>query len=251
MNGWVQRDNELIHEHLDDALQIRVEQKAVQKNNSQSKRSTSTTAEFASLDLGERVEKQNTSLSCIACSKTEINLDVLIKHNKHALKCAQNGTQLVYASLEGFVSILSDLGNGYHQGLSDVSLSFKRTHIGPTLLMILQLFNVWKSFATKIAQLGPNNISKNAGQWSSLAAGFRHWHVSSLSRDHSAWMFYSMRECRELISMLFMMDLDPARAKKFRREKGQKLKMSWMSSEIATDAATNAASELLLRTDTN
>ena len=60
-----------------------------------------------------------------------------------------------------------------------------------------------------------------------------------------------MRECREFISILFVMDLDPARTKKFRREKGQQLKMSWMRGEIATDAVTNAAAQLLLRTDTN
>ena len=43
------------------------------------------------------------------------------KRNRHALKCVQIETQLVYANLEAFVYILSTLGNSHCKGTSDVS----------------------------------------------------------------------------------------------------------------------------------
>ncbi|CAF3854524.1 unnamed protein product, partial [Adineta steineri] len=98
------------------------EQKAIQKaNNQQQRRPTITT---------------DTS------TKNEINLDLLEKRNRHALKCVQIETQLIYANLEAFVYILSSLGNSQCKGSSD-------------------LLNIWKSFASKISQLGQNYINKS------------------------------------------------------------------------------------------
>jgi hypothetical protein len=51
-----------------------------------------------------------------------MNLDMIVKQNKHALKCVKIETQLVYANLEAFVYILSGLGNSQSKGASDVSL---------------------------------------------------------------------------------------------------------------------------------
>ncbi|CAF1582440.1 unnamed protein product, partial [Adineta steineri] len=69
-------------------------------------------------------------------------LDLLEKRNRHALKCVQIETQLIYANLEAFVYILSSLGNSQCKGSSD-------------------LLNIWKSFASKISQLGQNYINKS------------------------------------------------------------------------------------------
>lgn len=44
------------------------------------------------------------------------------KRNRHALKCVQMETQLIYANLEAFVYILSSLGNSQCKGCSDVSV---------------------------------------------------------------------------------------------------------------------------------
>ncbi len=44
------------------------------------------------------------------------------KRNRHALKCVQFETQLVYANLEAFVYILTGLGNSQSTGSSEVSL---------------------------------------------------------------------------------------------------------------------------------
>ncbi|CAF0978841.1 unnamed protein product [Adineta steineri] len=131
------RDDEVISDHLDmliDLLQgykdlckrfeeaLLSEQKAIQKaNNQQQRRPTITT---------------DTS------TKNEINLDLLEKRNRHALKCVQIETQLIYANLEAFVYILSSLGNSQCKGSSD-------------------LLNIWKSFASKISQLGQNYINKS------------------------------------------------------------------------------------------
>jgi hypothetical protein len=43
------------------------------------------------------------------------------KRNNHALKCIQIETQLIYANLEAFVYILSNLGNIQYQVSTDVS----------------------------------------------------------------------------------------------------------------------------------
>jgi hypothetical protein len=51
-----------------------------------------------------------------------MNLDMIVKHNKHALQCVKTETQLVYANLEAFVYILSGLGNSQSKASSDVSL---------------------------------------------------------------------------------------------------------------------------------
>ena len=42
------------------------------------------------------------------------------KRNLHALKCVQTETQLVYAHLEAFVYIISNLGRSHSQGATDV-----------------------------------------------------------------------------------------------------------------------------------
>ncbi|CAF3550512.1 unnamed protein product, partial [Rotaria sp. Silwood2] len=70
------------------------------------------------------------------------NLEMIAKRNRHALQCVQIETQLVYANLEAFVYILSILGNSQCKGSSD-------------------LLNIWKSFASKISQLGQNYITKS------------------------------------------------------------------------------------------
>ncbi|UJR08914.1 hypothetical protein I4U23_013167 [Adineta vaga] len=133
------RDDDVINDHVDmliDLLQgykdlckrfeeaLTIEQKAMQKTNNQQRRSLSTT---------------DTS------SKNEVNLDMIEKRNRHALKCVQIETQLVYANLEAFVYILSSLGNSQYQGSSD-------------------LCNIWKSFANKISQLGQNYMNKSSIQ---------------------------------------------------------------------------------------
>ncbi|CAF5056379.1 unnamed protein product, partial [Rotaria sp. Silwood1] len=47
------------------------------------------------------------------------NLETIEKRNRHGLKFVQIETQLVYANLEAFVSILNNLDNSQCQGSSD------------------------------------------------------------------------------------------------------------------------------------
>ncbi len=51
-----------------------------------------------------------------------MNLEMVVKHNKHALQCVKAETQLVYANLEAFVYILNGLGNSQSKASLDVSL---------------------------------------------------------------------------------------------------------------------------------
>lgn len=45
---------------------------------------------------------------------------MLEKRNRHGLQCIQIETQLVYANLEAFVYVLSNLGNSQYKGTSEV-----------------------------------------------------------------------------------------------------------------------------------
>lgn len=88
---------------------------------------------------------------------------MLEKRNRHALKCVQIETQLVYANLEAFVYILSGLSSSQCTGSSDVSLQKKKEFLSD-LFFLLKLLNIWKSFASKISQLGQNYINKSPTQ---------------------------------------------------------------------------------------
>ncbi|CAF1173442.1 unnamed protein product [Rotaria sordida] len=135
INERYKRDDEVINDHfhlLIDLLQgykdlcrrfeeaLRNEQKAIQKANNQQRRSSTTTD---------------------TTPKNDNNLETIEKRNRHGLKFVQIETQVVYANLEAFVCILNNLGNSQCQGSSD-------------------LVNIWKSFASKVSQLGQNYINK-------------------------------------------------------------------------------------------
>ncbi|CAF1157950.1 unnamed protein product [Rotaria sordida] len=135
INERYKRDDEVINDHfhlLIDLLQgykdlcrrfeeaLHNEQKAIQKANNQQRRSSTTTD---------------------TTPKNDNNLETIEKRNRHGLKFVQIETQVVYANLEAFVCILNNLGNTQCQGSSD-------------------LVNIWKSFASKVSQLGQNYINK-------------------------------------------------------------------------------------------
>ncbi|CAF0967319.1 unnamed protein product [Adineta ricciae] len=129
------RDEDIINDHLDLLIDILYGYKELCKR-----------FEEALTTEQKAAGKQRRSVSTTdASSKNELNLDMIQKRNRHALKCIQMETQLVYANLEAFVYILSSLGNSQCKGCSD-------------------LLNIWKSFASKISQLGQNYVNASATQ---------------------------------------------------------------------------------------